>query len=146
MVFCYSILSIQAWNLECTFVNVFALITEESPCFLISLISPLSLLFFGTRHSNGYIFPFLLYLSLLLFSAICKASSDNHFAFLNFFFLGMILITASCTMSQTSIHSSLLILTATSRLLHLYSTNDKTSRLMMKSFSTVRDTQRGSPS
>ena len=42
----------------------------------------------------------------LLFSAICKTSSDNHFAFLNFFFLGMILITASRTMSGTSIHSS----------------------------------------
>ena len=42
----------------------------------------------------------------LLFSAICKASSDNHFAFLHFFFLGMVLITASCTVSQTSIHSS----------------------------------------
>ena len=32
------------------------------------------------------------------------------------------------------------------RLLHLYSTDDKTSRLMMKSFSTVRDTWRGSQS
>ncbi|KAB0388105.1 hypothetical protein FD755_003061 [Muntiacus reevesi] len=31
---------------------------------------------------------FLLCLSLL-FSTICKASSDNHFAFLHFFFLGM---------------------------------------------------------
>ena len=31
-----------------------------------------------------------------------------------------------------------------SRVLHLYRTNDKTSRLKMKSFSTVRDTQRGS--
>ena len=30
------------------------------------------------------------------------------------------------------------------RLLHPYSTNDKTSRLMVKRFSTVRDTQRGS--
>ena len=39
-----------------------------------------------------------------------------------------------------------LILTVASRLLHLYSINDKTSRLMMKSFSTVRDTQRGSQS
>ena len=39
-----------------------------------------------------------------------------------------------------------LILTAASRLLHLYSTNDKTSWLMMKSFSTVRDTQRGTHS
>ena len=36
--------------------------------------------------------------------------------------------------------------TVASRLLHLYSTDDKTSRLMMKSFSTVRDTQRGSQS
>ena len=39
-----------------------------------------------------------------------------------------------------------LILTVTSRLLHLYSTDDKTSRLMVKRFSTVRDTQRGSQS
>ena len=30
------------------------------------------------------------------------------------------------------------------RLLHSYSTDDKTSRLMVKRFSTVRDTQRGS--
>ena len=37
-----------------------------------------------------------------------------------------------------------LIFTVVSRLLHLYSTVDKTSRLKMKSFSTVRDTQRGS--
>ena len=41
-----------------------------------------------------------------LFSAICKASSNNHFAFLHFFFLGMVLVTASCTVSETSIHSS----------------------------------------
>ena len=39
-----------------------------------------------------------------------------------------------------------LIFTVASRLLHLYSTVDKTSRLKMKSFSTVRDTQRSSPS
>ena len=39
-----------------------------------------------------------------------------------------------------------LILTVASRLFHLYSTNDKTSRLKMKSFSTVRDTQRGTQS
>ena len=41
---------------------------------------------------------------------------------------------------------ALVILTVTSRLLHPYSTNDKTSRLMVKRFSTVRDTQRGSQS
>ena len=39
-----------------------------------------------------------------------------------------------------------LIFTVVSRLLHLYSTIDKTPRLKMKSFSTVKDTQRGSQS
>ena len=41
-------------------------------------------------------------LASLLFSAICKASSDNHYAF----FFGMVLFTASCTVLWTSIHSS----------------------------------------
>ena len=39
-----------------------------------------------------------------------------------------------------------LIPTVSSRLLHPYSTSDKTSSLMVKRFSTVRDTQRGSQS
>ena len=39
-----------------------------------------------------------------------------------------------------------LILTVASRFIHPYSTNDKTSRLMVKRFSTVRDTLRGSQS
>ena len=39
-----------------------------------------------------------------------------------------------------------LILTVASRLLHPYSTDDKTSRLMVKRFSTMRDTQRESQS
>ena len=39
-----------------------------------------------------------------------------------------------------------LILTVASRLLHRYSTYDKTSRLMVKRFSTVRDAQKGSQS
>ena len=37
-----------------------------------------------------------------------------------------------------------LILTVASRLFHPYNTDDKTSRLMVKQFSTVKDTQRGS--
>ena len=45
-------------------------------------------------------------LASLLFSAICKPSSDNHFAFLHFFFLEMALLPVSCTMSLTSEHSS----------------------------------------
>ena len=39
-----------------------------------------------------------------------------------------------------------LILIVASRLLHPYTTDDKTSRLMVKRFSTVSDTQRGSQS
>ena len=35
-------------------------------------------------------FLFSLLFSSLLFSTICKASSDNHFAFFHFFFLGMV--------------------------------------------------------
>ena len=42
----------------------------------------------------------------LPFLAICKASLDNHLAFLHFFFLGMVLITTSYTVSQTSVHCS----------------------------------------
>ena len=39
-----------------------------------------------------------------------------------------------------------LILSVAPSLLYPYSTDDKTSRLMVKRFSTVRDTQRGSQS
>ena len=42
----------------------------------------------------------------LLYTAICKASPDSHFAFLHFFSMGMVLSPVSCTMSRTSVHSS----------------------------------------
>ena len=42
----------------------------------------------------------------LLFTALCKASPDSHFAFLHFFYIGMVLIADSCTMSRTSVHNS----------------------------------------
>ena len=42
----------------------------------------------------------------LVFLAICKTSSDSHFAFLHFFFLGMVLLPVTCTMSRTSVHNS----------------------------------------
>ena len=42
----------------------------------------------------------------LLFTAICKASSDNHFASLHFFLSRMVLIPVSYTMSQTSVLGS----------------------------------------
>ena len=81
------------------FLYFFALITEEgfliSPCYSLELCNQWVCLSFSP-----------LPLASLLFSPICKASSDNQFAFLHFFFLGMVLIPASCTMLQTSIHSS----------------------------------------
>ena len=58
----------------------------------------------------GISFLFHLPFTSLLFSAICKPSSNNYFDSFHFFFLGMVLITASCTMSQTSIHSSSCVL------------------------------------
>ena len=77
----------------------FALITEEgfliSPRYSLEQCIPMGISFFSP-----------LFLASLLFSAIWKASSDNHFGFLHFFFSGMVLLTASCTMSWTSVHSS----------------------------------------
>ena len=59
----------------------------------------------------------------LLFSALCKASSVNHFAFLHFFFLGMVLISASYTMLGTSVHSSSGTLSIRSNPLNLFVTS-----------------------
>ena len=61
-----------------------------------------------------------LLLTSFLISAVCKAFSDNHFAFLHFFFFEMVLITASCTMLGTSIHSSLGTLSIRSNPLNLF--------------------------
>ena len=62
------------------FLYFFALITEEgfliSPCYSLKLRIQLGI-------SILFSFPF----ASLLFSAVCKASSDNHFAFLHFFSL-----------------------------------------------------------
>ena len=44
--------------------------------------------------------------AFLLFIPVCKASSDNHFVFLHFFFLGLVSISASYTMSEISVHIS----------------------------------------
>jgi len=52
-------------------------------------LSYLSLQFFGTLHSRVYLSFSPLPFASLLFTAVCMASSENHFAFLHFFFLGM---------------------------------------------------------
>ena len=70
-------------------------------------LSYVSWLFFGTLHSNGNIFPFLLCFSLL-FTTICKASSDSHFAFIHFSSMGMVLIPVSCTMPTVPVLSFIL--------------------------------------
>ena len=54
-------------------------------------------------HSLGCIFPFLPCFLASLSSAIGKASSDSYLAFFHFFSFGMVLVTASCTMLQTSV-------------------------------------------
>ena len=61
---------IFAWNVPLVSLIFF----EENPLFLCidhwGRLSYLSLLFFGTLHSNGYIFPFLLCLPLLFLSLL----------------------------------------------------------------------------
>ena len=73
------------------FLYFFALITEEGflifPCYSLELWIQLLISFLFTS---------------LPFTAICKASSDSHFAFLHFFSMGMVLIPVSCTMSQST--------------------------------------------
>jgi len=94
----------------------FALITEEG--FLISTSYFLELCI---QMGTSFLFP--LPFTSLLFTAICKPSSDSHFAFLHFFSLGMVLIPASYTMSQTSVHSSSGTLSIRSNPLNLFLTS-----------------------
>ena len=110
------------------FLYFFALITEEgfliSPCYSLELCIKMSISFL---FSFAFCFPF--------FSAICKASSDNHFAFLYFFFLGMVLITASCTMLWTSVHSFSGTLSIRYNPLNLFVTSTvKSERIWFRSY------------
>ena len=98
------------------FLYFFALITEER--FLIFLA-----ILWNSPFKQVYLsFSPLLFTSLL-FTAICKVSSDNHFVFLHFIFLGMVLITASYTGRGTSVYSSLGTLTISSNPLNLFVTS-----------------------
>jgi len=81
------------------FLYFFALITEE-------VLSLLALLWDSSFKWYIYIFFFSFAFCFSFFTVLCKDSSDNHFAFLHFFFLGIVLIPASYTMLQTSIHIS----------------------------------------
>ena len=109
------IVPIFAWN----FPLVTPIILRRSLAFPILLFSSISLhwslrkaflsllvILWNSAFKWVYLSFSPLPLASLLFITIPKASSDNHFAFLHFFFLDMVLITASCTMSWTSVHSS----------------------------------------
>ena len=109
------IVPIFAWNVSLVsliFLKrslVFPILLFSSISFHWSLrktfFSPLGILW-NSVFKWGYLSPSPLPFAALLFSAICKASSDKHFAFLHFFFLGMVLIPASCRVSWTSVYSS----------------------------------------
>ena len=85
------------------FLYFFAQITEEgfliSPCYSLDLCIQIGDLSFSPLPLPSFIF-----------SAIHKTSSDSRYVFFHFFFSGMVLITASYTMSRTSVHSSSSIL------------------------------------
>ena len=111
------IVPIFAWNVPL----VSLILLKWSLVFSILLFSCISL-HWSLRNSFLSLLPILwnsafkcIYLSFsplpfisLLFSTIfIRPSQTTVLPFLHFFFLGMVLITASCSMSWTSIHSSL---------------------------------------
>ena len=123
------IVPIFAWNIPV----VYLIFLKRSLVFPILLFSSVSLhrslkkpflsllaVLWNSAFKWVYLSFFPLPLASLLFITICKASSDNHFAFLPFFFLGMVFVPASCTMSQTSIYSSSGTLSIRSNLSNLF--------------------------
>ena len=103
---------IFAWNVPL----VSLIFLKRSLLFPILLFSSTSLLrkaflsvlaiLWNSAFKWGYLSFSLLPFASLFFIVVCKTSSNNHFPYLHFFFLGMFLIPVSCTMSQTSIHST----------------------------------------
>ena len=86
----FPILLFSSISLQCSFkkslLSLFAILWNSAFSWVYLSLSPL---------------PF----ASLVSSVICKASSDNHFAFLHFFF-GMILVTVPCRVLWTSVRSS----------------------------------------
>ena len=95
---CNFLEEISSLSHSVVFLYFFALIAEEA------FLSLLAILWNSAFRCLYISISPLLFTSL--FTAICKASSDSHFAFLLFFSMGMVLIPVSCTMSRTSFHSS----------------------------------------
>ena len=72
------------------FLYFFALFIEEGLLIFLAIL-------WNSAYSWVYLSLSPLLFVSLLSSTICKASSDNHSAFLHFFFFGMILVSVSCT-------------------------------------------------
>jgi len=77
----------------------------------------------NSAFSWVYILFLLCLFGAILFLSICKASSDKHFAFLHFFFLGVVSVITSCTLLQTSVHCSSGTLCTESNPLNLFFTS-----------------------
>ena len=92
------------WSLRKAFLSLLAILWNSALKWVYLSFSPL---------------PF----TSLHFIAVCKVSADNHLAFLHFFFLGMVLITAFCTMSRISVHNSSGTLSIRSNPLNLFLTS-----------------------
>ena len=102
------IVPIFAWNVPL----VFLIFLKRSLLFYTLLFSSISLhwslrkalltllaILWNSAFKQAYLSFSPLPFTSLVFTVICKTSSDNHFALLHFFFLGMTLIPASYTMS-----------------------------------------------
>ena len=111
----FFIMPILAWNVSL----ISPLFLNRSLVYPILLLSAISLYcslkkaflsFLSILWNSAFMWVYLslspLPFASLLFSAVCKASSDNHFAFFHFFFLGMVLVTASYPKLWTSVHRS----------------------------------------
>ena len=91
---------IFAWNIPL----VSLIFSKRSLVFPILLFSSISLhwllrkafLFLAILWNSAFRCLYLSFYASLLFTAICKASPDSHFAFLHVFSMGMVLITVSC--------------------------------------------------
>ena len=106
---------ISSLSSSIVFLYCFTLIAEEG-----FLISPVYSLELCIQRGISFLSFCLL---LFFFSQLFVRPPQTTIAFLQFFFLGMILITASCTVLQTSIHSSSGTLCTKSNPLNLFVTS-----------------------
>ena len=127
----FFIMLVLAWNvplISSVFLRrglVFALLLFSFVSLHCSFKEVLSLLAVVWNSAFSWLYLSLspLHFSSLLSSAICKASLDNHFDFFHFFFFGIVLVTAPCTVLQTSIHCSSHTLSTRSNPLNLFVTS-----------------------